>query len=241
MFDMHRKWTIVLVAIMTISLSLLWQKPGIATQPQGSFSVSGEAKQLAAIEKDYFNKRVNNDWKGIYQYQNPRFKEKVSAEELEFFEGRVVINYRSDGHISGGLLPSKEYIKANPRRHDALGFPRTMQYKWYFSSHINVKDYILESIALSKDGKYAKVSITLTGKEVLPKHLFRHEYKMDFERPWVDYWEKVNGQWKVALLKRKSSISGVKVHYFVPNEIAEWDKKDFIQISAEKLALNQKP
>jgi hypothetical protein len=211
MFDMHRKWTIVLVAIMTISLSLLWQKPGIATQPQGSFSVSGEAKQLAAIEKDYFNKRVNNDWKGIYQYQNPRFKEKVSAEELEFFEGRVVINYRSDGHISGGLLPSKEYIKANPRRHDALGFPRTMQYKWYFSSHINVKDYILE------------------------------EYKMDFERPWVDYWEKVNGQWKVALLKRKSSISGVKVHYFVPNEIAEWDKKDFIQISAEKLALNQKP
>jgi hypothetical protein len=226
---------------MTISLSLFWQTPGIATEPAGSFSASAEAKILAAIEKDYFNKRVNNDWKGIYQYQNPRFKEKVSAEELEYFEGRVVINYRTDGHISGGLLPSREYIKANPRRKDALGFPRTMQYKWYFSSHINIKDYSLESIALSKDGKYAKVNITLSGREVLPKHLFRHEYEMAFNRPWVDYWEKIDGQWKVALLQRKFSISGVKVHYFVPDDYAQWNKKDFIQIPAGKLALNRKP
>jgi hypothetical protein len=48
-------------------------------------------------------------------------------------------------------------------------------------------------------------------------------------------------QWKVALLKRKSNISGTKVHYFVPNRIEDWNKKEFVQISAEKIALNQKP
>ncbi len=236
---MQRKWTFVLVA-MTISFPLLWQNPGIATEPQRAFSVSNEAKKLATVERDYFLKRINNDWKGIYQYQNPRFKEKISAEELEFFEGRVVINYRTNGHISGGLLPSVEYIKTHPRRNDMLGFPRTMKFKWYFSSHIDVRDYILESIAISKDGKYAKVSITLTGEEVLPKHLFRHEYTMDFEKPWVDYWEKVNGQWKVTLLQRKAHISGTKVHHFVPNEIEEWNKIDFIQVPGGKLALNKK-
>jgi hypothetical protein len=45
----------------------------------------------------------------------------------------------------------------------------------------------------------------------------------------------------VALLKRKSNISGTKVHYFVPNRIEDWNKKEFVQISAEKIALNQKP
>jgi hypothetical protein len=236
---MHHKLTFLLVA-MIISFSTFWHESGIANELQGSFSISNEAKKLAAIEKDYFHKRLNNNWTGIYQYQNPRFKTKVSAEEFEYFEGRVVAGYRTNGHISGGLLPSREYIKANPRRNDALGFPRTMQYKWYFSSHIKIMDYILETIDISKDGKYARASITLTGREILPKHLFRHEYKMDFERPWVDYWEKVNGQWKVALLKRKSNISGTKVHYFVPNRIEDWDKKEFIQIPAGKLALNHK-
>jgi hypothetical protein len=77
MFDMHRNLKFVLVAM---TLSIFWHSPGMATEPQGSFSASSEAKKLAAIEKDYFHKRLNNDWKGIYQHQNPRFKAKVSVE-----------------------------------------------------------------------------------------------------------------------------------------------------------------
>ena len=64
-----------------------------------------EAKKLAGLEVDYFQKKIRDDWKGLYGYQHPDFRERVSIEEFQFFDGRVLYNYRDEGahHVSGGL------------------------------------------------------------------------------------------------------------------------------------------
>lgn len=196
-----------------------------------------EAERLADMEKDYFQKRQNHDWQGVYDYQNPVFRKKISVEELQYFEGRVFFNYRDKlkHNISGGMTPSTEYIKAHPKRRDVLGFPRRSYFRWFISPYIHVRDYILESVALSKDLKYAMVKITLIGKEELPKALFRHKYEFDFKRSHVDYWEQVNGKWSIALLIDSASISGTQRHYFIPNDNRAWEKKEYVEVAGKIL------
>ena len=200
-----------------------------------------EAERLADLEKDYFQKRQNHDWQGVYDYQNPEFRKKISIEELQYFEGRVLFNYREKlkHNISGGMTPSTEHIKAHPKRKDVLGFPRRSYFKWFISAYIHVKDYRLESVELSKDLKNAMVKITLTGREELPKPLFRNKYEFDFKRTHVDYWEKVNGKWSIALLSDTTSISGTRVHYYIPNDNRAWEKKEYVKIAGETLAPEQ--
>jgi len=114
-----------------------------------------EAQELKKLEKQYFDLRLKNDLRGAYQFQHPKYKKEVSIEEFLYFEGRVVTDYRNGvmGHISGGMLPPVDYIKKNFTKKDALGFPRKNYYKWYYNPFIIVKNYELEKISISKDGK----------------------------------------------------------------------------------------
>ena len=82
-----------------------------------------EAKTLAKMEDDYFKKRLNNDLKGVYNYQHPVYKEKISIEEFLYFEGRLELDYRNGAgaHISGGMIPSMEHIKKNTVKKDEIG------------------------------------------------------------------------------------------------------------------------
>ena len=91
-----------------------------------------EAKTLAKLEDDFFKKRLNNDLKGAYNYQHPAYKEKISLEEFLYFEGRLVTNYRNGtaAHISGGMIPSLDFIKKHSTKKDVLGFPRPYHFKW---------------------------------------------------------------------------------------------------------------
>ena len=196
-----------------------------------------EAKELERIEKEYFNKRMQNDLKGAYQFQHPDFKKAISIEEFMYFEGDLVSGYRnaSMGHMSGGMIPPVNWIKKNFTKKDALGFPRKHYYKWFYNPFIKVKDYNLEKISISKDGKYAMVKIILTGREKINPVLMRGNFSFDFARPHVDYWEKVDGKWVITVLAHSSSVSGGETAYFIPNNNDAWEKKDYIHIDTESL------
>ena len=195
-----------------------------------------EAKELERIEKEYFNKRLQNDLKGTYQFQHPDFKKAISIEEFMYFEGSVVSGYRnkSMGHISGGP-PPLNWIKKNFTKKDVLGFPRKHRYKWFFNPFRKVKDYNLEKISISQDGNFAMVNIILTGRERINPALVREDVSFDFKRPYVDYWEKVDGKWVITVLANSSSVSGGKTVYFIPNNNEAWEKKDYIHIDTESL------
>ncbi len=201
-------------------------------------AVLNEAKKLAHLEADYFKKRLNNDLKSAYQFQHPTYKKEISVEEFLFFEGRLLAGYRtgSMGHISGGMLPPVDYIKKNPNKKDALGFPRQHYYKWFYNPHIMVKDYSLQKISISEDGKYAIVEIMLKGRERINPALVRENIEFDMTRPHVDYWEKVDGKWAITVLAESSSISGgAKTLYFIPNNNDAWEKKEYVHIDPTSL------
>lgn len=204
-------------------------------------AVLKEAKGLAKLEKDYFNKRLKNDLRGAYQYQHPDYKKEVSVEEFLYFEGRVVSGYRNEAtaHISGGM-PPVDYIKKNFKKKDALGFPRKSFYKWFSNPFVKVKDYELEKISISKDGKYAAVKIMLKGRERLNPVLVRGDISFDITRPHVDYWEKADGKWVITVLAdNKPSISGGTTPlYFIPNNNDAWEKKDYVHFDADALMAN---
>jgi len=197
-----------------------------------------EAQELKKLEKQYFDLRLKNDLRGAYQFQHPKYKKEVSIEEFLYFEGRVVTDYRNGvmGHISGGMLPPVDYIKKNFTKKDALGFPRKNYYKWYYNPFIIVKNYELEKISISKDGKYAMVKIMLKGRERINPALVREDISFDMTRPHIDYWEKVDGKWVITVLADNSSISGaMTTMYFVPNNNDAWEKKEYVHFDAESL------
>ena len=103
-------------------------------------SVLKEAQELKKLEHEYFNKRLNNDLRGAYPYQHPKYKEEITVEEFLYFEGRLASGYRNGvlGHISGGMIPPLAYIKKNFKKKDVLGFPRKNFYKWLYNPHIKV-------------------------------------------------------------------------------------------------------
>jgi len=201
-------------------------------------TVLKEAQELEKIERDYFNKRLQSDLKSTYQYQHPDFKKAISIEEFLYFEGRLVSGYRDSvmGHLSGGMIPPINWIKKNFTKKDALGMPRQYHYQWFVNPFIQVKDYNLEKISISKDGKYAMVKIILTGRERINPVLIRGDFSFDFARPHIDYWEKVDGKWVVTVLAHSSSISGGKpIAYFIPNNNDAWEKKDYLHFDSESL------
>ncbi len=234
-----KKITSYLLSVMILLATISGKSWG-----QASDEVLKEAKILAKIENVYFKKRLNNDLEGVYQYQHPVYKEKISLEEFQYFEGRVVSDYREgmEAHISGGMLPPIDFIKKNPTKRDPLGFPRPSYYQWYSNPFITVKSYSLERISISKDGKYAKAEITIQGEEQLNPAAVRANIRFDIERPHVDYWEKVDGQWAITVLVKNDSISGARTVYrFVPNNNDAWQKMDYIEIDSESLLAEPDP
>ena len=207
-----------------------------ASWAEGGDAALKEAQELNKLEKEYFNKRLKNDLKGVYEFQHPQYKKQVSIEEFLYFEGRILAGYREAGHISGGLLPPMEYIKNNYTKKDALGFPRKSYYKWFYNPHIKVKNFQLEQISISKDARYAMVKIILKGRERLNPALVRELYEFDMARPHIDYWEKVNGKWVITVLADASSISGgMKTLYFIPNNNDSWEKKEYVHFDPDSL------
>lgn len=198
-----------------------------------------EAKKLYALEETYFQKRMANEWQAIYDFQHPAYRQKISLEEFQFFDGRATIDYRkiAEQHVSGAyLLPSKEYIKQNPGKKDILGFPTPRIYRFVANPLVTIESQSINKISIGKNKKYAKVAYTLFGEEMLDPGLVRGILKFHVEIPLTDYWEKVEGRWVITVLKNPTSISGVTQYNFIPNNSDGWDEVEFVDIDAAALA-----
>lgn len=205
---------------------------GSAAQAEVPEEIRREAQTLIALEKKYFEDRLNARWEALYETQHPEFRKKVSLEEYRFFDGNVMASYRDavGSHISGVLIPPLSYIKENPDKKDALGFPVLRKYKWFVNPFITVQAYTQGKLSISRDGKHAISRITLTGRERLNPALIRKLYEFDFKRDHIDFWEKVDGRWVIPVLTVPASISGARVMYYVPNNNDAWGEMDFYDI-----------
>lgn len=235
-----RAVTGVLVAVLALQFFTLcgegWTAPTEKVYLQ-------EVARLAALESAYFQKKINNDLPGVYGYQHPEFKKHVSVEEFQFFDGRVVYNYRdgAEHHLSGGLTPPLAYIKANPVKKDMLGFPQQRKLRWFANPFITIQNYVLKRISIGEAGNHAMVTVELKGRERLNPAIAHDNIEFDIKEPFIDYWEKVDGRWTIALLADASSISGgSKVRYFIPNSNADWKKMKFIAYVPRSSVKNRK-
>ena len=202
-----------------------------------------EAQILAEKEARFFNARKTSDWSKIHGFQHPRFRNKISVEEVQYFEGWTTADYRekakNNPHISGAVVPALEYIKKHPNKYDPLGFPVSRKYIWSGDPFFKVNDYFLKKISISKDGKYAKVEIMVTGRQRLNPVIVRGHFEFDAQYILTDYWEKVDGNWVITLLAAPISLSGSGVlKYYLPNNKSSWKKMDFIDVKPEKLKLS---
>lgn len=209
--------------------ALIW----FAVPPQ--FAGSGpdllrEARSLYQAENDYMTKCLADDWDGIYAYQHPVFRQKVTIEEFKFYDGKVEHNYREGlrARVSGGYtLPPLEYIKNNTEKKDLLGFPAQRKYQVTTNPLVDVTGFEVESVALSADGQRAKVFVRYHGTMILEPAVVRGAMRIPFNYTAVDYWEKVDGKWSIALLMDTRHVSGNTTFYFRPADSEDWERMNF--------------
>ncbi len=208
------------------------------TQETPPASFIKEAKALYNIEEDYFQKRIKSDWKALYDYQHPDYRNKVTFEEFEYFDGRAVIDYAKTSplHVSGAPGAGLELIKKGMVKRDMLGYPVERKYRMFNDPLSVMKTYSIEKISISKNGKYAKAHYKADMESVLPPAIVRGHIPYKLNLAGEDYWEKIDGKWYITVLKKKLTISGVQTgHYYIPNNDDAWEKMEFVEIEASSL------
>ncbi len=233
----RRFFTVILGLLFSIgSPQLMYAKNGITPQ------LIEEAKILFDREKQLLNARINVDWNMQHSLQHPDFRKRISVEELQYYEGFVESDYREKSkqnpHISGSFVPSLDYIKKNKYKKDPLGFPVKRRYKWSNDSYLTIKSYSLEKISISRDGKYAKVTMMLKGRQRLNPAIVRADVEFSAQYPKTDYWEKINGNWVLTLLSTPVNTSGTGIlKFLVPKNKKGWGKIEFVELNSADLKL----
>ena len=197
-----------------------------------------EARKLYKVETNFVQKCLANDFKGIYSFQHPTYRDNVSFDEFVFFDGKAMFDYRSDyrARVSGGyVLPSFEYIRQNKGKKDILGFPTPRKYKLTTNPLVDIREVIIKSIDVSQDKKYAKVNSRYKGKMMLEPGIHHGLMKIPFDVAMIDFWENVNGQWFITLMKSTANISGYPFFYGMPNDGSAWESKEFTSFQVSDL------
>ena len=116
-----------------------------------------------------------------------------------------------------------------------LGYPAPRKYQITTNPLVDIKNYSIDSIALTSDRKYARVTASLIGKMTLPPSVVRAIFKIPFKQPFKYFWENIDGKWAITLLKDRRSFSGNSLFYFIPNNFKAWETRKFINISSDEL------
>ena len=202
-----------------------------------------EARNLINVEQDYFQKRMASDWPAIYDQQHPAFKKRISYEEFVFYDGRIAYDFWDwpSNRVSGGALaPSKQFIRDNQGKKDMLGFPALRKYKMASNPLVTIERSEIEKVSISKNGLFAKVTSRYYGKETLHPAIVKAIMVIPFEQTFVDYWEKVDGKWKITILQDPASISGNTLYHLIPYDLDAWDHIEFVDISASAVTAKKK-
>ncbi len=229
----------LIISTFLVSLLLLSVSASIVTGSENKNTLFKEAQILYKAGSQYVDARFQNQWKIIYSFQHPEYQKAISVEEFQYFNGHVAINYRKDRNfkrnISGiPLYPSVEDIKRNPIKKDPfLGVPLPQIYRFIPNPHINTAGHHkFEKVYLDDSGTLGKVAIKLNVTEIPPTGRF----KIVRGVPYIDYWEKNNGKWVLAVMKQFLTlhVSGsVTKEHPVPRDVSRWDKAHFTEFNPE--------
>ncbi len=192
-----------------------------------------EAKTLYKLEEDYYHRRLKSDWNAIYAYQHPKLRENITLDEFKFYDGRIGRNFllMNPLHVSGAGQQFREYIKKHKHKVDMLGFPIPHKYRLFKNPTTRPKTFQITNIDISKNGKYAKVGFVVTGKGLFPPEIWRGVKEIPVKEEITDFWEKVDGQWKLTLLQKNLNISGSDKKFFmIPENSKHWDHMEFVSI-----------
>lgn len=230
-----------------ISLLLFLTSITITMGSQSADTLLKEAKLLLKADTQYLDARFNNKWEIIYSFQHPDYQKKISIEEFKYFSGRIAANYREDKYfqrISGApAYPSVEKIKRNPFRNDFfLGIPIPPTYLLIPHALKQVKDHKLENVYINDSATLGKATIRLNIVENFPPSFRMFDRNMKYDIVYIDYWEKVDGKWVLALMRpfpeTKPHISGSKEKRYehpLPMDKFRWDNVQFTEFKVEEL------
>ncbi len=226
-------WLTLVLALGFATLPFTGSAKGARSQPG-----IDDARELLKIERQYFEDRTASRWDEIYQVQHPRLKKRITRElfinraGLVGFDTVDLLKSRRSGGLS--IMPPPNDVVTTPR--DALGFPTTRSYRIIANPWVNIDEHHFNRVWISPEGRYARVDVKLDVTERLPSHLFRVDMVLPHTRDHFDYWEKVDGEWVVALMVHRVSISGSKIPViFIPQQIEALDKIKWIGFDPEKL------
>ncbi len=228
----------LIVSTFLVSLLLLSLSARIVTGSENKDALLKEAQILYKAGSRYVDARFKNQWKIIYSFQHPEYQKAISSEEFQYFSGHVPTNYREDRsfkrNVSGyPLYPSVEDIKRNPIKKDPfLGVPLPPEYGFIPSPYFTYTGHKFKKLYLDDSGTLGKVAIKLDVIEIPP--VLRFKIRRDIL--YIDYWEKINGKWVLAIMKRFSTahVSGaVTKEHPVPKDKFRWDKADFTEFNPE--------
>ena len=209
-----------------------------------STNLINEAKKLYRVQEKYLKHCLANEFKAIYNYHHPHYKKKISFDEFLYFDGKIEFGYR-DGlraSVSGGysIAPMELILRNAGQRKDILGYPSLRKFQWTTNDLVDIKSFTIESISMTSDKNFAKITTRLNGKMTLPPGAVHAIMKIPYSQPYLDFWEKVDGQWVITILQDVSHVSGGRAKfYYIPKSQEVWNKKRFVKFSSSELLKNK--
>ncbi len=226
------------LGLLTLTLCLFSPSLEMA---YGDTGKKQEVKKLYEIQKNYIKYKTESNWEKIYSLQHPEFRKNVSLAEFKYFDGKVTHDYRKNGktHISGGYtIPSLEHINSHQDKKDILGFPAFRYYPLTSNRYIKINNISLDKILISDNGKYAKGVMTYKGIETMDPGRIKGILKFPVTLTMQDYWEKIDGNWYITLLRNTTNMSGNIYYHFIPNNAGDWESTKFIEFNPSDLGFD---
>ncbi len=236
----------LIVSMFLVSLLLFSLRAPVVMSSESRDTLLKEAQILYEADSRYVDARLQNQWKIIYSFQHPEYQKAISFEEFQYFGGHVAINYRADKNFMYNVSgiprhPSVKDIKRNPIKKDPfLGVPIPPTYRFISNPLINITGHKFETVHVDDSGTLGKVAIRLNILEKLPPVARAGNIKIIRDILYVDYWEKINGKWTLAVMKQFSGFHisgaayGVSEHP-VPANASRWSAAHFTEFNPEDL------
>jgi hypothetical protein len=231
----------LIISMSLVSFLLLSLNVSIVTGSENKNTLLEEARILYKADSRYVDARFKSQWETIYSFQHPEYQKAISSEEFQYFSGHVPTNYREDRsfkrNVSGyPLYPSVEDIKRDPIKKDPfLGVPLPPIYRFIPDPNFNFTGHKFEKVYLDDRGTLGKVEIRLNVIQSPPTAVM-NDFKIRRDILYIDYWEKINGKWVLAVIKQfsKVHVSGaVTKEHPVPKDKFRWDKAVFTEFNPE--------
>ena len=233
----------LIISTFLVNLLLLSLSAPITTGSENKDTLLKEAQTLYKAGSRYVDARFQNQWKIIYSFQHPEYQKAISFEEFQYFNGHVATNYRKNRNFKRNfsgypIYPSVEDIKRNPIIKDPFsGAPLPPLYRFIPNPLFNFTGHKFEKIYLDDSGTLGKVAIKLNVIES-PPPIVMDNFKIRRNILYIDYWEKINGKWVLAVMKQFPGIhlsGAVTRKHPVPRDMSRWVAAPFTEFNPEDL------